>query len=113
MTEPLIHPTALISSVAELAPDVQIGPYSIIEAGTVLKEGVMIGPYVLIQKGTTLEARVRVSANAVIGGLPQVYHFDSNMASGVIIGEGTVIGEGVTIHRGTIPEGLKIGRAHV
>ena len=27
----LIHPTAVISSEAEIAPDVQVGPYAIIE----------------------------------------------------------------------------------
>ena len=43
-TSPRIHPTAVISPEAELAEDVQVGPYAIIEGAVKLGAGCVVRP---------------------------------------------------------------------
>lgn len=77
-----VHPTAVVSSAAELAEDVSIGPYAVVHAGVRLASG------------------VKVDAHAVIGGDPQ----DLSFAGGLTyleIGPNTAIREGAIIHRAT------------
>lgn len=106
MLECAHHPTALIDPGAQLAGDVQVGPFAVIEAGVRLGEGCRIGPHAVLQRGTELGAGCRVAAHAVLGGDPQDLRFDPNTPSGVRIGAGSVVREGVTVHRSTREGGL-------
>ncbi|NDB77641.1 MAG: acyl-[acyl-carrier-protein]--UDP-N-acetylglucosamine O-acyltransferase, partial [Verrucomicrobia bacterium] len=65
------HPTALIASTAQLAPDVQVGPYAVIEGHVTLGPGCVVGPFVHLLGHTTLGARNRIHAGAVVGDTPQ------------------------------------------
>jgi UDP-N-acetylglucosamine acyltransferase len=80
-----VHPTAVVSSAAVIADDVEIGPYAVVH------------PYVRLAPG------VRVDAHAVLGGDPQ----DLSFMGGVTwleIGQGTVIREAAIVHRATSPD---------
>ncbi len=96
-----IHPTAVVDPAAQLAEEVEIGPYACIGAE------VEIGPRNVVQSHAVIEGRVRLGADnqighgAIIGALPQDLGFRRGTRSGVEIGHGNVIREYATIHRGT------------
>jgi UDP-N-acetylglucosamine acyltransferase len=104
MTEPLIHPTAIIHPSAQLGAGVQIGPYCVIEAHVSLGAGTILGPHVVVLANSRLGQRCSVASGAVLGGLPQDHGFGGE-PSGVLIGNDVVIRECVTINRAT-GEGL-------
>lgn len=95
-----IHPTAVISSRAEIAPDVQIGPYVIIEENVQIGTGCEIGAHAVIKRYTTLGERNRVYEHATLGGEPQHIKFNGE-PSRLVIGDENLIRENVTIHRAT------------
>ncbi len=95
-----IHPTAVISPLAEIASDVQIGPYVIIEGGVRIGAGCEIGAHAVIKRYTTLGERNRVFEHATLGGEPQDVKFKGER-SYLMIGDDNLIREGVTIHRAT------------
>jgi UDP-N-acetylglucosamine acyltransferase len=77
-----VHPTAVVSSAAQLAQDVSIGPYAVVHAGVRLAAG------------------VKIDSHAVIGGDPQDLSFTGGRTY-VEIGPNTAIREGAIIHRAT------------
>lgn len=95
-----IHPTAIISSKAEIAEDVTIGPYSVIEDDVVIGEGCNIASHVVIKQFTKIGKRNRIAEHAVIGGLPQDVKFKDEK-SFLEIGDDNLIREFVTLHRGS------------
>lgn len=101
----MIHPTALVSSAATLAPDVEVGPCAIIEDGVQLGEGCRILAHAQILTGVVMGPRNIVDRGAVIGGDPQSLTFDRSVRSGVRIGTGNTFREHVTVHRSTRPGG--------
>lgn len=96
----VIHPTAVISPLAEIASDVQIGPYVIIEDGVRIGAGCEIGAHAVIKRYTTLGERNRVFEHATLGGEPQDVKFKGER-SYLAIGDDNLIRESVTIHRAT------------
>jgi UDP-N-acetylglucosamine acyltransferase len=95
-----IHPTAVISPLAEIASDVRVGPYVIIEDGVRIAAGCEIGAHAVIKRYTTLGERNRVFEHATLGGEPQDVKFKGER-SYLMIGDDNLIREGVTIHRAT------------
>jgi|1185.fasta_scaffold24933_2 UDP-N-acetylglucosamine acyltransferase len=95
-----IHPTAVVSSKAELASDVTIGPYAVVEAEVSIGAGCEVGAHAVIKRYTTLGRRNRVFEHATVGGEPQDLKFRGE-PSGLIIGDDNIIRENVTIHRAT------------
>jgi UDP-N-acetylglucosamine acyltransferase len=93
-------PTAIVSPQAELAEDVEVGPFTIIEENVKVGSGTKIASSVLIASGATLGNNVRVHHGAVIGTIPQDLKFEGE-ATRVVIGDGTVVREYATINRGT------------
>ncbi len=97
---PEVHPAAVVSSRAELAEGVKIGPYSI------------IGDHVRIGRDTTLESHVVIDGHTLIGERNRIYPFVSigsppqdvgykGEETRVVIGNGNLIKEFVTINRAT------------
>lgn len=95
-----IHETAIVYEGAEIAEDVEIGPYSV------------IGSQVKIGKGTIVESHVVIDGETIIGEGNKIYSFVSigkesqdlkykGEATKTIIGNNNKIREFVTIHRGT------------
>jgi UDP-3-O-[3-hydroxymyristoyl] glucosamine N-acyltransferase len=123
---PEIHPTAIVSDTARLAPNIRIGPYVVIEdeveigAGTAvdpfcfLGRGAHVGedcwlhPRVTLYSGAKLGRRVEVHAGAVIGGdgfgyvFGDGHHIKFPQIGRVEIGDDVEIGCNSTIDRGSL-----------
>ncbi len=99
----LIHPTALIDPSAQLAEDVEVGPYSIIGADVVIGEGTKIGPHVVIQGPTKLGKRNQIFQFASVGEACQDKKYKGEPTR-LEMGDDNVIREGVTLHRGTVQD---------
>lgn len=100
MTEHQRHPTAIIASGAELADDVEVGPYAVIEDPVSIGAGSVIGAHAVIHSHARIGARNRIHAHAVIADIPQDYAY-SGEATWVEIGDDNILREGVTVHRST------------
>jgi len=100
MTEHQRHPTAIIASGAELADDVEVGPYAVIQDQVSIGAGSSIGPHAVIHSHARIGARNRVHAHAVIADTPQDYAY-SGEETWVEIGDDNIFREGVTVHRST------------
>src|SRR5687767_14162970 len=99
-TMPGIHPTAIVSTRAELGDNVTVGPYAIIGDGCVIGDGSTIEPRAVLEKNVRLGANVIVGIGTVLGGDPQDLKFKGE-ETWVEIGDGTRIREYTTINRGT------------
>lgn len=99
-----IHPTAIVDPKAELASDVEVGPYCLVEGGVRLGQGCVLEPFATLKRGTVAGENNRFGQSCIIGGDPQDTRF-SGEDTGVLIGQDNTIREFVTIHRAT-GEGL-------
>lgn len=99
----MIHPSAVISPEARLAPDVRVGAHVVIDGPAEIGPGCVLGPGAVLLGRVALGARCRIGSGAVLGGDPQDLGFDPATDSGVRLGEDNVVREHVTIHRATRP----------
>ncbi len=99
-----IDPRALVSSAAELADGVEVGPFAIVEAGAVIGAGTRLLARAHVCTGTVLGRDNVVHIGAVLGAEPQHLGYRGEQ-TGVVIGDGNVFREGVTVHRG-MPQGV-------
>jgi UDP-N-acetylglucosamine acyltransferase len=96
----------MISNLAQIAADAQLGDEVEIAAFSTIYEDVTIGartkihPNVTIYPGTRIGEDCEIFPGAVIGVIPQDLKFDGEYTT-VEIGNNTKIRECVTIHRGT------------
>lgn len=95
-----IHPTAVISSRAELGDGVIVGPHAIIEDNVIVGRGSQIGPGAHLAYGARLGEEVKVFSYAVVGSVPQDLKFSGEDTT-MEIGDRTQIREFVTLNRGT------------
>jgi len=95
-----IHPTAIISSKAELAEDVTVGAYSIIGPDVSIGLGTEVGHHIVIEGKTTIGENNRIFPFVSLGLSPQDITY-AGEETRVIIGNNNIIRENVTIHRGT------------
>jgi UDP-N-acetylglucosamine acyltransferase len=100
ITSARIHPFAIVSPEAELAPDVEVGPFAIIEGRVTLGAGCRIHARAHLIGPLTMGENNEVYPNAVIGGRPQHLGYKGE-PTGVEIGDGNTFRENVTVHRGT------------
>ncbi len=105
-----IHATAVVSSRAELADDVTVGPHTVIEDDVVVGAGSTIGSSCLLASGARLGGNVRISHGVVIATQPQDLKFGGEKTL-AIIGDNTVRREYATVNRGTKASGqTRVGR---
>jgi UDP-N-acetylglucosamine acyltransferase len=97
---PRIHSTAIISPEAELADDVQIGPYVVIAGAVSLGPGCVIRPHATLCGPLTMGRANQVFSGAVLGERPQHFKYQGEPTS-VAIGDDNTFRENVTVHRGT------------
>jgi UDP-N-acetylglucosamine acyltransferase len=100
----LVHPTAVIAPEADLAADVQVGPYSIIEGAVRIGEGTIIEGHTCLCGPLEMGRDNFVGHGAVLGKSPQHKGYRGERTS-LRIGDGNVFREHVTVHRGTVAGG--------
>jgi UDP-N-acetylglucosamine acyltransferase len=101
---PNIHPTAIVDMRAELAEDVEVGPFAIIEADVHIDEGSVIHHHAFIGTGARIGKRCIVHHAAVVSNVPQDLKFKGTEKTYVEVGDDCTIREFATLHRATIHE---------
>lgn len=101
-----IHPTAIVSSKAQIAEGVLVEPYAVIEENVIIGEGCYIGPHVLIANGARIGKNSKIHKGAVVSTPPQDLTYN-NEPTTCEIGENTTIREFCTLNRGTKKQHLK------
>jgi UDP-N-acetylglucosamine acyltransferase len=98
-----IHPTALVDPSAELADDVEVGPYAVIGADVAIGAGTRILAHATLAGPSRLGAGNVVHPHASLGGPPQdkKYRGEPTMLE---IGDGNTFRECVTVNRGTVQD---------
>ncbi len=100
---PRMHPTAMVDSGAEIAPDAIVGPYSIIGPNVTIGEGCRIGAHVIIDAHTSIGNNNRFFHGAIIGSEPQDLKYEGGK-SRLVIGDNNTIREYATINASTSGE---------
>jgi len=95
-----IHPSAVLSTEADLADDVEVGPFVVIEGSVRVGPGCVLRPYVHLIGPLTMGRGNKVYSGAVLGERPQHTRYNNEPTS-VEIGDENVFRENVTVHRGT------------
>ena len=93
-----IHATALVDPKAELAEDVEVGPFSIVGPGVQLGPGCRLLARVRITGPVSIGARNVFHPNSVIGGEPQDLQPPADDGR-IEIGDDNVFREAATVHR--------------
>jgi UDP-N-acetylglucosamine acyltransferase len=96
----MISNLAQVSRDAQIGERVQIDPFSTVFEDVVIGEGTRIHPNVTIYPGTRIGKNCEIFPGAVIGIIPQDLKFEGEYTT-VEIGDNTKIRECVTIHRAT------------
>ncbi|MBI3930130.1 MAG: acyl-ACP--UDP-N-acetylglucosamine O-acyltransferase [Armatimonadetes bacterium] len=99
-----IHPSAIVDPGAELAEDVEIGPFCTVGANVKIKRGCRIHSSIVIDGWTEIGEENEIFPGAIIGVAPQDLRYNGERAF-TRIGDRNVIREYVTIHRASDPEG--------
>jgi UDP-N-acetylglucosamine acyltransferase len=95
-----IHPTAVVSSEANISEGVEIGPYTIIGQDVNIGKNTIVGSHVVIDAQTDIGEGCRIFQFASIGAVPQDLKFRGEKTR-VVIGNYNTIREFATIHRAT------------
>lgn len=101
----MIHPTAIVENGAQLAEDVQVGPYSVIGSDVTIAEGSVIGPHVVIKGETSIGAGNRFFQFCSIGDDPQSVSYGGEKTR-LEIGANNTFRECCTVNRGTIEDAV-------
>ncbi|MBV8466319.1 MAG: acyl-ACP--UDP-N-acetylglucosamine O-acyltransferase [Burkholderiales bacterium] len=102
----LIHPSAVVHPGAELAADVEIGPFCVVGEHVRIGAGTRVGPHCVVEGHTTIGERNVFHGSSHIGCAPQDKKY-KNDPTRVTIGNDNNIFQFVTVSTGTIQdEGL-------
>jgi UDP-N-acetylglucosamine acyltransferase len=97
---PKIHPTAVIEHGAQIADDVEVGPFCYVGAKATIGEGCRLVSHVVVIGRTTLGKHNTVWPQAVLGADPQDLKFHGE-DSQLVVGDHNQIRESVTMQLGT------------
>lgn len=100
---PQIHPTALVDSGAELADDVQVGPYAIVGPQVRVGARTRIDAHCVIQGQTTIGEDNHFHPFSAIGGMPQDISHNGEVTR-LEIGDRNTVREYCTFNTGTFKE---------
>ena len=95
-----IHPTAIVSSKAELGDGVTVGPFCLIADNVKIGAGTKLLGYVSIHDYVTIGENCKIHEYTAIGGEPQDHGFKGEI-SYVRIGNNNLFRENVTVNRAT------------
>lgn len=96
----MIHPTAIVEDSAELASDVEVGPYAVIGAKVTVNAGTRIGAHAVIRGPTRIGKNNHIFNHVSLGEAPQDKKYRGEPTA-LEIGDGNTIREFCTINRGT------------
>lgn len=102
-----IHPLASVDQRAEIAADVEIGPYTVIEGEVTIGPGTIVESHARIGSRfgrVTIGSGNRIQAGAVLGGPPQDLSYEGGYTE-LVIGDGNRIGEYVSVNLGSVKGG--------
>lgn len=99
----LIADTACVDPRADIADDVEIGPYCVVGPEVTIGRGTRLISHVCVYGVTTIGEHNLISPFSVLGGDPQDVSY-KGAPTRVEVGDHNVIREGVTINRGTEKE---------
>ena len=97
---PKIHPSAIVERGAQLADDVQVGPFAYIGPRVVLGKGCIVHHHAQIEGPTTAGENNAFFPNSLIGAISQDLKYRGGECP-VIIGSGNNFRENCTVHMGT------------
>jgi UDP-N-acetylglucosamine acyltransferase len=96
-----IHPSSLVDPRAELASDVEVGPFCRIGPHVKIGSGTKLLSHVVVENWTTIGSNNTFFPFSVIGAVPQDLKYKGEKTE-VIIGDQNIIRECVTINLGTV-----------
>ena len=96
-----IHATALVAPGAELASDVEVGPYCTIGEKVKLGAGVRLRSHVVIEGETEVGAECEIFPFAMLGAPPQHAVYQPGDPVRLVVGARNLIREHVTMHGGS------------
>jgi UDP-N-acetylglucosamine acyltransferase len=100
----LIDPTARVAMGADIAADVEIGPYCVIGPDVRLAAGARLAAHVSIAGVTEIGAGTTIYPFASLGTPPQSVHYKGEPTR-LVVGRNCQIREGVTANTGTVGGG--------
>ncbi len=98
-----IHPSAHVDPTAQVDPTADIGPNVVIEGNVTVGPGTRVYANAYLSGWTKIGARCQIHPGAVVGHLPQDFHF-TDARTFCEIGDETIIREFASVHRGTQPD---------
>ena len=99
----MIHSSSIIDPSAEIADDVEIGPFCLVGADVEIGSGTKIESHVILKGPMKIGERNHIFQFSTLGdGSPDKKY--KNEPTTLVIGNDNIIREGVTIHRGTIQD---------
>lgn len=104
-----IHATAVVSSDAEIGPQVSIGPYVVIDGAVTIGADCEVSPHVHIVGPLKLGQGNKIGSGSVLGTDPQHLGYRGE-TSRTEIGDFNVFREHVTVHRGSHVAGHGVTR---
>lgn len=105
-----IHPTAIVDVKAQLAADVEVGPYAIIGADVKIGEGTVVQAHAYLSGHTTIGKKCEIFPFTCVGMKSQDLKYQAGDVTFAEIGDNTVLREFSTVHLGTRPgEVTKVG----
>ena len=99
-----IHPTAVVSSKAELGRDVKVGPHAVINDEAIIGDGSEIGAGSFIDKYTKIGRGCRIFPMASLGTDPQDIKYKGEKTE-LVLGDRVLVREFATLNRGTVGGG--------
>jgi UDP-N-acetylglucosamine acyltransferase len=106
MPSPKVHPTAIVEDGAELAQDVEIGPFCVVGPQVKLAAGVKLVSHVAVAGRTSIGPRTSLFPFASIGHQPQDLKYKGEPST-LTVGSDCAIREGVTMNPGTAGGGMQ------
>lgn len=96
-----IDASARVHPEAQIADDVDVGPFTVIGADVKIGAGSRIGPHVVISGHTTIGRNNNVSQFVTLGAEPQHRGYKGEPTE-LVIGDGNTFREYSSVHRGTM-----------
>src|SRR6266540_2031787 len=96
-----IHPSAVIDPKAEIASDVEIGPYVVIEGMVKIKGGTRVMAHAYLTGWTEIGNGNEIHPGAILGDAPQDTAYKGEQTY-LRIGDQNIFREYVQVHRGTV-----------